>query len=215
MAFLDTVRTPRTPFWLWWFPVVVAACLFSIFLLDAGLALWLRPQPKTGLLWESWWRLCSEMGNSTWWLIGSVMCYLASYLLPHRKQSLRRTSLAVLAAVVASGITLNLLKIVFARPRPRMLFREGLYAFDWGRIGSDVGSFPSGHATTIAALAVIGAWLWPKTSWVWLTVVILVALSRVILGSHYLADVVAGGYVGMVVAFGVRAWLTQWESTRC
>lgn len=71
-------------------------------------------------------------------------------------------------------------------------------------------SFPSGHAlgaaafwTTIALFFVSGRRLQVLAASV---VPVLIAATRVVLGVHYLSDVVVGLFLGMLVAFGV-AWL--------
>jgi undecaprenyl-diphosphatase len=67
-------------------------------------------------------------------------------------------------------------------------------------------SFPSGHATTAFALAtLLGIW-YPGWRWPALVLAGAVGLSRVVLGSHFPSDVVAGGVLGMsMVLLAVRS----------
>jgi len=97
-----------------------------------------------------------------------------------------------LALVVGTFIT-GLLKLAFKRRRP-----DGR----WGAFDRlvDPHSFPSGHANRAAILAVLTIAYGPL--WAGLAVVIwavVVGLSRVMLGMHYLSDVVAGWIVGVAV----------------
>ena len=100
-----------------------------------------------------------------------------------------------------------LVKFSIKRPRP-----EG----DWGSIyrSTDPHSFPSGHAARAAALAVMTIGVGPA----WLAIILviwapLVGLARVILGVHYLSDVVVGLLIGIltgVVALALLPALQNW-----
>src|SRR5690606_4716562 len=61
-------------------------------------------------------------------------------------------------------------------------------------------SFPSGHATNLAAAAVVFASAFPRLFWVWVLVFGFLATSRVIVSAHYPSDVIAGFVVGGVCA---------------
>ena len=65
-------------------------------------------------------------------------------------------------------------------------------------MGYEQTSFPSGHATTIWACGVALAILFPRWRLLWYALAILVSMSRVIIGAHYLSDVLAGAYVAVM-----------------
>jgi membrane protein DedA with SNARE-associated domain/membrane-associated phospholipid phosphatase len=101
--------------------------------------------------------------------------------------------LGCLGATVPGGMLLNvLMKFAFQRARP---------SFDNPLLTLPTYSFPSGHvAGTALFYGVLGAMLVSKiTAWRWrvfivfaaIALVLLVALSRVYLGVHYLSDVLA------------------------
>jgi membrane-associated phospholipid phosphatase len=103
------------------------------------------------------------------------------------------------AAVAASGLTVDVLKIVFGRTRPRLLFSAGSYGFDWLGWRADYWSFPSGHAATAAALVVALWWLWPRHILFYLALGGMIAASRVITCVHYLSDTVMGAAIAVAV----------------
>jgi undecaprenyl-diphosphatase len=74
-------------------------------------------------------------------------------------------------------------------------------------------SFPSDHAT--AAFAIAAAFLlhgMRRQGFVFLAAALLIALSRVYVGTHYATDVLGGALTGIVAAAMVRA--AYWEGTQ-
>lgn len=113
-----------------------------------------------------------------------------------RRREWRTALWVVVAAVFVRHVT-SALKEFFGRIRP---------AFEDGGADYDSLSFPSGHASGIATLVTVGlvlAWplLAPRGRRVWAGVgvllVLLVGLTRMWLGVHYLSDVVAGWALGV------------------
>ena len=106
-------------------------------------------------------------------------------------------------SIAASGIAIDLLKFIFGRPRPKLLFNSGAYDFAWLGLRADHWSFPSGHSATIVAL-MVGLWcLWPRHLLFYILVATIVSLSRVVVGAHYLSDVLAGASIALLTTRGV------------
>jgi lipid A 4'-phosphatase len=101
-------------------------------------------------------------------------------------------------AIGASGVVVDLMKIVFGRPRPKLLFGSEVYDFNWLNWHPDHWSFPSGHSATIVALMTALWYLWPRHVLFYVLAAAIVALSRVAVGAHYLSDVLAGALVAIV-----------------
>ena len=122
-----------------------------------------------------------------------------------RRQTLAARAAFIFAAVALPGLVADILKPVFGRVRPRLLFADRVYGFTWHGADAAHWSFPSGHAVTIAALAaalfVVYPALWP----VYALAALLVAASRVIVDAHYLSDIIAGLYLGLVATWALAA----------
>jgi membrane-associated phospholipid phosphatase len=112
------------------------------------------------------------------------------------------TAAWVVTAVVLVAPLTSLLKEYFGRIRP---------PFDEGGARYESLSFPSGHSSgiaTLVAVALVLAWpvLRPRARHVALVVgvvlVVLVGLSRMWLGVHYLSDVVGGWSLGLAWSLG-------------
>ena len=117
--------------------------------------------------------------------------------------------LFVFVAVASAGLLADLLKIIFGRARPKLLFLDGTYGFTWGATQADHWSFPSGHATTIAALATALYLLWPRGLPLYLVAAALVVASRFIIGAHYLSDALAGAALGCLVSWMIWQWFAR------
>jgi lipid A 4'-phosphatase len=108
-------------------------------------------------------------------------------------------------SMAASGIVVDLLKFIFGRPRPKLLFANAAYDFTWLGLRPDHWSFPSGHSATIVALVTSLWFLWPRHLLFYGLVAAIVALSRVVVGAHYLSDVIAGALVAVLATWSVAS----------
>jgi membrane-associated phospholipid phosphatase len=79
----------------------------------------------------------------------------------------------------------------------------GPQGFRWWGPRADYWSFPSGHSVTLAALAFALCVLYPRGRVAWIGAALLVGLSRIMLDEHYLSDVIAGFYIGLVTAWAL------------
>ena len=147
-----------------------------------------RP-PRWFLLWMLW---ATRLGDGWLWLAVGVA------LLALGGRALRMFAAAALA-VAAANVLQVVLKRRFRRKRPCEVSPHPLVHVRPGRLPSDRFSFPSGHAMNAFAvssvLALCCPWLAPALA----LVAISVAASRVVLGLHYVSDVVAGGVFGVVL----------------
>jgi undecaprenyl-diphosphatase len=95
------------------------------------------------------------------------------------------------AAALGIGVSL-FLKHVCRRARPAG-------GTNWGRfVAPDKYSFPSGHTTTAFALATVTVAQWPTIAPALFVCAGCIAISRLLLGFHYLSDVVAGAGLGLL-----------------
>lgn len=142
----------------------------------------------------------TEFGEGGIYLIPLAVVTVASLWL--RRVGLAWRTAYLFAAVAIPGLLADIVKPVFGRARPVLLFRDQLFGFTWQGPHADRWSFPSGHAITIVALATAAYAIYPPLWPVYALAAVLVAASRVIVDAHYLSDVIAGTYVGFVFAWG-------------
>ena len=140
----------------------------------------------------------TELGLSEYYLIPSFLIFL---LAKERREYLSKGALLLFLSVALSGIFIIIIKVIVARFRPPALINDNLFGFNWFEFGYMVNSFPSGHATTAFSAFVALGLLMPKFSKLFLFIALLIALSRVVLGVHYLSDVIIGGTIGTLWAY--------------
>lgn len=181
---------------------LVAVCYH---LVDRPAAVWARGlDPQVVAVFKR----ITVLGSSTPYLIGLAVLYPALRFYRRRADAAQRT-LFVFAAVVSSGLSVNVLKGIVARWRPIAFIADpAQYGFTFFKIGYKYNSFPSGHATTALTVACALALLYPRLRVLWFGAGALVAASRVIVGEHFPGDVLAGAWFGvfMTLALSRTAW---------
>ena len=137
--------------------------------------------------WLRMWMLAATRGGDggLWYVLGLAVAFFGG---PERFHALLSATLAV-----AAGIALFIaLKHAFRRERPCQLEPHC-----WADLlPPDQFSFPSGHTITAFAVTSALAGFYPEMLPGLLFCAISIAASRVILGMHFLSDVLAGAALG-------------------
>lgn len=150
----------------------------------------------------------TRFGKSDWLLIPTGVFCLA-LLLADWSRTGRRVAAAWVEvghltaffffSIAFSGIITNLAKWTIGRSRPVLFADDGVFTLSFLSFDYPHVSFPSGHATTVAAAFVAVALIF-RGRWVLITgvgiVAAAIALSRVGVRAHFPSDVVAGLFVG-------------------
>ena len=124
---------------------------------------------------------------------------------------LRRWSRAcqLISAFIVSALVAQILKNVFSMPRPKQFFTSGQYSyFIDGVTHIGFASFPSGHSTSVFAMATLLAIFDnnKKGNVIYLVAAVAVGYSRIYLGQHFLGDVLVGSFIGLLAAIFIH-WL--------
>ncbi len=129
----------------------------------------------------------AHSGDSWFWMAGLGLIWLLNGGEWHNRVVILAISVVIQAVFVLS------IKFLIRRRRPES---------DWGEIyrRGDPHSFPSGHATRAFMLAVMAIGLGPVWfAWILAFWAPLVCIARVMLGVHYLSDILAGMLLGIVL----------------
>jgi membrane-associated phospholipid phosphatase len=135
----------------------------------------------------------TEFGDSKYALTASFVLFLFFRIKQNGLFAAR--AIFVWFSVALSGIVVDILKPIFARPRPKLFFSDHLYGFEFFKIGH-AWSFPSGHSATAFALSFSLLLFFPKYKIQLIFFAILIAFSRIVLNAHFFSDVAVGSLIG-------------------
>ncbi|MBF0463801.1 MAG: phosphatase PAP2 family protein [Nitrospirae bacterium] len=116
-----------------------------------------------------------------------------------------------LIALTASGLAVQAIKHLVGRGRPRVA--ETFTALG-PTLNGDYDSFPSGHTVLAFTIAVLMTHYFPKFRIPAYMYAVFSAFHRVKTGSHFPSDVVAGAFVGVVVANIVLYYLKDNKNSK-
>jgi len=141
--------------------------------------------------WIRVWMICATRGGDgwLWYALGLVLLLFGG----------EQRFLAVGAAAVASGAGIALFLQIKKATRRKRPSEPHCWA---DLLPPDQFSFPSGHTITAFAVSIALAGFYPELAIGLLFCAISVAASRILLGMHFLSDVLAGAAIGSLLGIG-------------
>ncbi len=163
------------------------------FVTDRDHALMRRVNRWRPPMWIRLWMVCATRGGDGW--LWYAMC--AVILLFGGEDRWAAVGSALVAGT--AGVALFLwLKRITGRRRPC-----ALEPHCWSTLlPPDQFSFPSGHTITAFAFATPLVAYYPDLAWGLGFCAFSIAVSRVLLGMHFLSDVLAGAAIGTLLGYG-------------
>ena len=147
--------------------------------------------------WIRYWMLAAtRMGDG--WLWYGLGAMLLAFGGPQRFYAVGSAG----AAAVTGIFVFKVLKKLSQRSRPCQLEPHC-----WSKVlPPDKFSFPSGHTMTAFSIALVVSYFYPSLEGPLFFLAVSIAVSRVVLGMHFLSDVLAGAILG--VALGLASITT-------
>ena len=127
-----------------------------------------------------------------------------------KRDHLKEMGVRGLIALLLGTVVVQLMKHLIGRPRPRFAHADNFLVGPSIAVGLD--SFPSGHVITWFAAAALIGWFLPRVRVFLFVLGGLVAISRVVRGSHFPTDVYTGAVLGLVIGTLVAAGFRQSKS---
>ncbi len=135
------------------------------------------------------------------WIVPGIAA-AALFIFKKRKEALVVLGLALITVAITDPLAARVLKPLFGRFRPC----HPDYFVEGGRFLCGMRhsfSFPSVHAVNIFAQATLLTFFYPRWKWAYILFACFIGYSRIYVGVHYPADIVAGALFGIAVAIGV------------
>lgn len=153
---------------------------------DLGFLLWLNQLSR----WEPlavFFRIISRLGDGVFWysLMG-VMLFQGFYF----------QAIHMMLVALTGLVAYRLIKLHTRRPRPYKVYPQVVLQAR----PLDQFSFPSGHTLHAVSLTLVTLYYYPVLGLFLVPFVLLIMLSRCVLGLHYPSDVMVGASIGLIIA---------------
>ncbi len=157
------------------------------------------------------------LGDSRWYFSISILLILLSYLI-HRYSFFKKLKsfkkifyglgLFLFTSLLLTGFVTQVLKHVVGRARPNHSSMEKSIGFDFINFDSSFHSFPSGHTSTIFAVALVFAYFVPRLKYFFIFFAFIIGFSRVVVGAHFFTDII-GGVIVSYICFKITKHILQ------
>ena len=187
--------TRASPRKIWIVLIVMAViALIAAFLLDQATANWITTHSSAEL--KQMMRIVSRVGDWPAHAIAGAIGIAIAFAVGSK--AWMRIFLAMLIALAIAGVTTRAIKIATGRARPSVKTEA---RWNGPQFSSKYHAFPSGHTASSTAFFVALFLARKKIGAPLLLIPILIALSRMIVGAHYLSDVTFAAIIGVICAF--------------
>jgi membrane-associated phospholipid phosphatase len=185
--------------------------LLAYFFLDQQLALFFK-RPELMGLWLAARNITNIGLSGPYFAIAVVTFVFCKWVQPQQGRA-RIWARDFFFALMGSGILVHIFKFCVGRQRPHLseTFEPNVFhpfTTDW-----NFQSFASGHSQVMFTVATIMALAIPKWRWGFISVAVIIGLTRVIIHDHFLSDVIGGAVIGYVGALTSVYWIHRLNST--
>ena len=145
--------------------------------------------------------------GSSFWYFSIALFFIIIFFINNIFKIIKLKNLEVIKRFFVSfflyllivGIATQLIKHIVGRPRPNYTNYDEAVSLNFFTFDSNLHSFPSGHSSTIFIVCFILSSVLPKLKYYFYFLATVVALSRVVVGAHFLTDVVSGGILALII----------------
>ena len=153
-------------------------------------------------------QIITILGDAKWYYGLLITAFIFVYFIKKNKLFTRRV-IYIFFSLITAGIVNTAIKWLAGRHRPKNLFDHDLYGFSFFGMGYELTSFPSGHTSVVFCIATAISILFPRLCLPVFITALIIGMSRVIITSHFLSDVISGAGVGIISAIVVKYCFDQ------
>ncbi|MCL5666243.1 MAG: phosphatase PAP2 family protein [Patescibacteria group bacterium] len=141
-----------------------------------------------------------------WWGLYAIIIYGAAgfYLLVRDLQNWKIVAIATIAGLFCEFVVNKLIHLVRRKPHPYQRLKLNTPGWWLMSLKDSVhDAFPSEHASTTAAISITIFLFFPAWGWLLLALPVVIAMGRIVLAYHDIADVVWGYPIGLLSGYVV------------
>ena len=149
----------------------------------------------------------THFGDSLYFFVPTILIWSVIKIIQNKNKiilTISDISLFIFFNILISGIAVQIFKHILGRPRPPLFHSNNLSTIDIFNFDSRWHSFPSGHTATIFAFIFCLIFLFPKIKNILITIAVVIASTRVIVGAHYVSDIFGGALVAYITSILLR-----------
>lgn len=151
---------------------------------------------SSGSNWWRWAKIFAHLGDGPYVFITLGLIYLAGWV--GTNALLRRGALIMIIVVFLTMATVTAIKFIVRRQRPQPPGEFVTFHYD-------MYSFPSGHAARMMSLTVSALIFLAPLGLLLMIFTLSVSAARIVVGIHYISDVLVGLGLGATIA-----WITTY-----
>jgi len=180
--------------------IAVVVYLVFFFFLDRTIDLWINSNYAETWLHDLGYYI-SYSAYDPFIKVALAFCFIIIFLIdPGIKKHWVRSLLYICVSVSIAIIIGDGLKFILGRYRPVMLFENNLYGLTLFSTEWALNSSPSGHTLRAFALMTALSLLYRKFAVVFISIAVLIGLSRIVVTDHYPSDVLFGAFIGVITS---------------
>ena len=199
---ITSSRFPRI--WIALATVAVIA-LVAAFFLDHAADAWIGAHSSPEL--KRVMQTVSRVGDWPAHVIAGLLGIAIAFVT--KSKTWMRIFVAMLVALALAGVSGRVVKLATGRARPSVKTEAH---WNGPRYSSKYHAFPSGHTASSTAFFVALFLKRKKIGTPLLLIPVLIALSRMVVGAHYLSDVTFAAILGLICAVLATWWLSTRDS---
>ena len=149
----------------------------------------------------------THFGDSLYFFVPTILIWVVIKIIQNKNKiilTISDISIFIFFNILFSGIAVQIFKHIVGRPRPPLFHSNNLSTIDIFNFDSRWHSFPSGHTATIFAFIFCLIFLFPKIKNILITIAVVIASTRVIVGAHYVSDIFGGALVAYITSILLR-----------
>ncbi len=149
----------------------------------------------------------THLGDSLYFFVTTGLVWVAIKLTQNKNKitvAVGDISIFIFLTILLSGVSTQFFKHIIGRPRPFLYNGYEKISLDLFSFDSKWHSFPSGHTATIFAFIFCLLFLFPKIKNFLITIAIIIASTRVIVGAHFISDIFGGVLVAYISSIYMR-----------